>query len=100
MDNLCRVKLTFMRPVLSAHDMSISFGIEPEKKQEFHVALVDFINFVNVQDGFIHKVEEVIDAETHKPCDLHITINGNQHLLANEFKNRMPTFVGLSKWQH
>ena len=45
------------------------------------------------------KIEEVFDAETHEPCDISIFFHGSQELNAMEFKQRMPRFVALSKWQ-
>ena len=98
-EELRRVKLTFMSATRSMHNMTVAFGVEGSKKTEFQTALNEFIAFVMQHEGGVHKIEEVFDAETHEPCDINIFFHGNQHLNAMEFKQRMPKFVELSKWQ-
>ena len=99
-EEIRRVKLTFKSPTRSLHDMSVTFGVEGSKKTDFQTALDEFISFVVQNDGGIFKVDEVLDAETHEPCDISIFFHGGQETNAMEFKRRMPKFIGLSKWQH
>jgi hypothetical protein len=93
-----RMKIIFRRQAFRDHELSVTFGLIPEKKTEVHAKLTDFINFVNVKDGWIHKVEEVLDAETHEPCDIQITFGGTQAVIAGEFHNRVPSFMESCAW--
>jgi hypothetical protein len=93
-----RIKLIFLRPHITQNDLSVTIGVNPEKKEALQVELIDFFNFVNAREGWIHKADDILDSETHQPSDLHVTIAGDQRLLAQEFQNRIPKFAEHSKW--
>ena len=93
-----RMKIIFRRHSFRDNELSVTFGLIPEKKAEVHEKLSDFINFVTVKDGWIHKVEEVLDADTHEPSDIQITFGGTQLELAEEFRRRVPSFLESCAW--
>jgi hypothetical protein len=82
------IKLTLMRPAPKVNDLVVIFNVTGSKKDEFLEMLLSYFLFVESNEGHIHRVEEVVDAEDGTKCQLHIEIAG---LRQNDFVQELQT---------
>ena len=76
--------------------LNVMFSINGEQKDKFQQILIDYLKFVESNDGVIKKVNEIIDTETSKRDVLDITINGlNCQLFAQELQYKTNEFQRL-----
>jgi len=92
------IKLTLMKPAPKANDLVIVFSVLGSKKDEFLEMLFSYFLFVEKNEGRIHSVDEVLDAETGAKCELHIEIAGmNQNAFAQELQTKAQKFTAQVK---
>jgi len=87
-----KVRLTFKNHKADRHP-TIVFDVYEDQRARFSTVLVEYLMFVEQQDGVISKVDTVLDAETNDVCSLQIeTMSHNQEILIQEFMNRTAEF--------
>ena len=89
-----RVKIVIMRPVPKADNLSVIFSVTKKQKSEFEQMLTDYLTFVEANKGIVHKIEEILDAETSESYELIVSVAGvNQQAFAQELQSRARTFT-------
>jgi hypothetical protein len=81
------VKITIERRDPRGSDMSVKFGISEHTREKFMKGLFDFLELAQSLEAII-TVDEVLDAETHQPSELQITLKGDQQRLGHELQVR------------